>query len=88
MNRSTTIKGTFAAALVGLAMLLGGAQARASDYCPPACRYVWVTTYVTREVPYTKVVTLYDHCGRPYKVARTCFETVTVAVRKRVLVCD
>jgi hypothetical protein len=39
-------------------------------------------------VAYTKVVTLYDHCGRPYKVTTTCYETVNVLVKTRVLVCD
>jgi hypothetical protein len=72
---------------------------RASDYaagsydpgspgsCRPACHYECITTYVPRTVSYTKVVTLYDHCGQPYDVSRTFYRTILVAVQKRVPVC-
>jgi hypothetical protein len=33
--------------------------------------YEKVTTYVTRSEPYTKTVTLYDHCDRQYTVTKT-----------------
>lgn len=57
-------------------------------YCALTCRCAWVATHATREAPDTRLATLYDHCGRPDKVARTCYATVTVPVRKRVLVFD
>lgn len=96
-----TLRGTVGAGLLALATLgLGAGTAPAGDYCPPRCHYEWVTryecvvTYETRTVPYTKVVTCYDHCGRPYQVTKTCYREVQVPVKKmvpvrqKVLVCD
>jgi hypothetical protein len=40
------------------------------------------------DVPFTKCITLYDHCGRPYQVEKSGVRTVEVTVRKRVLVRD
>ena len=89
MRRSTTWRGIIVAGLLGLTTLaLGATPARASGYCPPSCHYEWVITYVTRQVPYTEVVIRYDHCGRPYKVAKSCYETVRVPVKTRVLVVE
>jgi hypothetical protein len=84
--------GPIATGLVILAASgLASPSARGSDdgaYCASACHYETVTVYVSKTVAYTKCVTLYDHCGRPYQVARTCYRTVQVPVQKCVLVCD
>ncbi len=81
-----------AAGFLGIAAgFLGGTSARAGgygDYCQPACHYAYVTEYVPRTTTYTTYVTRYDHCGRPYRVAKVCYRTVQVPVSKRVLVCD
>lgn len=53
-----------------------------------ACDYVWKTVveyktvikYETRTVPYTQVVTLYDHCGKPYQVEKTFYKEIQVPV--------
>jgi len=86
------IPGPIAAGLLALAVCtLGTTPARASDYgagCAPACHYETVTVYVPKTVAYTKLVTVYDSCGHPCQVARTCYRTVQVPVRKCVLVCD
>lgn len=80
-----------AAGALTLAFACTGA-ARANDY-PPCCTYrtvttyECVTTYETHVEPYTKVVTLYDHCGCPYQVTRTCYHEVQVPVKKYVPVC-
>jgi hypothetical protein len=61
-----------AAGLLGFAAcVLGNSRVRASDYgtgCAPSCHYKTVTVCVPKTVAYTKLVTLYDHCGRPYQV--------------------
>jgi hypothetical protein len=84
--------GLFTAGVLGFAVcVLGGSPARASDYgarCAPACHYETVTVYVPKTICYTKYVTLYDHCGRPYQAARTCYRTIQVPVQKCALVCD
>jgi hypothetical protein len=89
------LRGTMFAGILGLAACFaGGAPAHAGGYdgyrdgCAPACHYETVTAYVPRTVAYTRLVTLYDECGRPYQAARTCYRTVQVSVQKRVLVCD
>jgi hypothetical protein len=66
----------------------GTSTSRSSDACMPTCRYGWVTKLVDRKVPYTEVLTLYDRCGRPYKVAKTSYRTVTVPEQVRVAVRD
>lgn len=53
----------------------------------PCCTYKLVKCYETRQVPYAKTITKYDHCGRPYCCEVTCFKTVVVCVTKRVPVC-
>jgi hypothetical protein len=74
----------------GLALgagLIGAGGVGASE--PPACcAYKVVTCYKTvtvledRTEAYTRVVTLYDRCGNPYEVERTCYRTVEVPVKK------
>ncbi len=92
LHRLASVRLVAAAALVTLASLLGGGVARAG-HCGPCCTYKYVTTYEcvttyqTRLQPYTKVVTLYDHCGCPYQVTRTCYHEVQVPVTKHVPVC-
>jgi hypothetical protein len=54
----------------------------------PTCHYAWVTKLVDRKVPYTEVLTLYDRCGRPYKVAKTSYKTVKVTEHVRVAARD
>jgi hypothetical protein len=66
----------------------GPSTSQAADACMPACRYGWVTKLVDRKVPYTEVLTLYDSCGRPYKVARTRYKTVQFTEQVRVAVRD
>jgi hypothetical protein len=91
------LHGTMFAGILGLAACFaGGTPAHAGGYdgysysygCAPVCHYETVTVYVPRTVAYTRLVTLYDECGRPYQAARTCYRTVQVPVQKRVLVCD
>jgi hypothetical protein len=53
-----------------------------------ACDYVWksvveyktVVQYETRTVPYTQLVTLYDHCGKPYQAEETFYKEIQVPV--------
>jgi hypothetical protein len=84
--------GLLAAGLLSFAVcVLSTSSARASDYgagCAPACHYEMVTVCVPKTVAYTRYVTLYDHCGQPYQVVRTCYRTIQVPVQKCVLVCD
>lgn len=42
----------------------------------------WVVSYECRREPYTKCITLYDHCGRPYEITKTFYRTVHVPVKK------
>jgi len=66
----------------------GSYGAGSSGDCRPACHYKCITIYVPRTVlPYTKVVTLYDHCGQPYQASQTCYRTVRVPVQRVVLDC-
>lgn len=73
-----------AAALV----LAGVGTAAANNYPPPGYKLVTVTetkiVYETRSVAYTKEVTKYDHCGKPYNVCVTCYKDVEVPVKKTV----
>jgi len=75
-----------ALALIGLAPI---AAAKAGDSCLSPCGH-FETVPITRtvQVPRTRVVTLYDHCGRPYQVERTTFLPVEVTVAKRVFLYD
>lgn len=78
-------------AVLGLATLVPTASARAGDVVVvrsyrTVTVYEWVTTWETRSQPYTKVVTLYDHCGYPYTVTKTCYHDVQVPVKKLVAV--
>jgi len=76
---------TLAAAVVVTVGLAGAVRA-----CEPNCvmkkvtQIEWVTTWETRREPYQKNFTLYDDCGRPYTVERTCYRDVKVPVRKPV----
>lgn len=84
-------------AFVGALLTLPSA-ARACDP-PPCCTYKTVvcyekvTEYETRQVSYTRTITCYDECGRPYTVVKTCYRDVRVpvtrlvAVTKQVKVC-
>src|SRR5262249_3310758 len=80
------------AGLVAVGVMgLSGTAARANDYAPrceykTVVSYEWVTTYETRTEPYTKCVTLYYHCGRPYEVTKTFYRTYQVPVKKQVAV--
>jgi len=101
MIHQNTFRGILAVSLLSVAgtMLLAG-TCRASDGtagsygagssgdCRPACHYKCITIYVPRIVSYTKVVTLYDHCGQPYQASQTCYRTVRVPVQRVVLDCD
>ncbi|HZZ71317.1 MAG TPA: hypothetical protein VFE24_03635 [Pirellulales bacterium] len=73
-----------ASAVLSLGMLSAiGGSVSACDY---GYHTVYVTSYVTRQVPYTAYVTLYDSCGRPYQAAQTCYHTITVPVQRLVTV--
>jgi hypothetical protein len=79
------------AAVLGLATLFPTASAKAGDVVVVrsykyVTAYEWVTTYETRGVPYTKVITLKDYCGNYYTVTQTCYKDVPVAVKKLVAV--
>jgi hypothetical protein len=74
------LSGVLALALTsGLAPL-----AKACDHCTyqKVVCYEPVVCYETRTVPYTRCVTEYDECGRAYTVQKTCYRSVTVAVKK------
>ena len=100
MIRQITLRGIVAVSLLSVASMMSLAgTCRASDYsagsygagyagdCRPACHYKCITVYVPRTVSYTKVVTLYDHCGQPYQASQTCYRTVRVPVQRVVLDC-
>ena len=75
-----------AVAAPALTLGLAATDAHASDgygchYKTVTC-YERVTCYETRQEAYTKCVTLYDHCGRPYEATRTCYRDVQVPVTK------
>jgi hypothetical protein len=83
--------GILGAAVLGLATLFPTASAKAGDVVVVCSykyvtAYEWVTTYETRSVPYTKIITLKDHCGNAYMVTLTCHRDVQVAVKKLVAV--
>jgi hypothetical protein len=80
-----------AAAVLGT-VIAASSIASAGDYScpvPPPCGH-YQTILVTKcvEVPFTRCVTVYDHCGRPYQVERVGVKTVEVTVKKRVFVRD
>src|SRR5262245_58027240 len=92
MKRFTSLRGMAVAGVLGLsALAFGGTAAQACDKAPQQ-EYTWVTTYecvTTWEIkcePYTKTVTKYDHCGKPYQVAETYYREVKVPVVKKVAV--
>jgi hypothetical protein len=80
----------FRAGFCSLALLLCGPGITPSPASEPCVVYKKVicyeerTTYVTKCEPYTKTVTLYDHCGCPYTVTKTFYREVQVAVTKTV----
>jgi hypothetical protein len=51
------------------------------------CKYKKITCYVVkvkyeeREEAYTKCITRYDECGKPYVVKKTCYRTIEVPVK-------
>jgi hypothetical protein len=73
------------AAFASLALFAGAAAA-----CEPTCTYKKVVRYetkvewVTKVEAFTKEVTLYDHCGKPYTVEKVAFREVEVPVEKQV----
>jgi hypothetical protein len=77
----------FKKCMVAAAVVLGGfAPAARADECytwEKVATYEYVTTYVCKQVPYTKTVCLYDHCGKPYHVEKTFYKTVKVPVTKK-----
>jgi hypothetical protein len=86
----------FASRVLGAALLAGAvlfptAAAKAGDVVivrnyKVVTVYEWVISYETRSEPYTKVITLVDHCGNAYTVTKTCYHDVRVAVKKLVAV--
>ena len=76
----TGLRKLLCAGVLGLAGVAG--PARAGDCCH---RYVtWyepVVCYETYREPYTRAVTKYDYCGRPYCAAETCYRSVSVPVK-------
>jgi hypothetical protein len=90
MKRFSRRCGLWCTGVLALVGLVGGtASARADGYAPcyhyeEVTAYQTVTVYETRQEPYTKVVTLYDHCGYPYQATRTYYRTVKVPVTKKV----
>jgi hypothetical protein len=78
----------FKKAMLAAGLVLGGfaTSAQAGDcftWEQVTC-YECVTTYVCKQVPYTKTVCLYDHCGKPYHATKTFYRTVEVPVTKKV----
>src|SRR5436190_1818589 len=87
-TRETTMF-TFIKRLAAVAVVAGGlAGTVTAGDCGPVYKkvvcYQTVVSTETREVPYEKVVTKYDHCGKPYCVTVTCYQTVEVTVTKQV----
>ena len=74
--------GTLAAVLTALAV--GSTAATACDSPRPYWKTVIAYEYVQK--PCTAWVTRYDHCGRPYQTQITTYQTVRVAVERRVRV--
>ena len=75
--------------MLAAGLVLGGfaSSASASDYCytwEKVTTYQCVTSYVCKQVPYTKTVCQYDYCGRPYHVQQTYYKTVEVPVVRQV----
>jgi len=101
MIHKNTLRGIVAVSLLSVASMMslagicrasddsaGSYGAGSSGDCRPACHYKCITIYVPRTVSYTKVATLYDHCGQSYQASQTCYRTVRVPVRRVVLDCD
>jgi hypothetical protein len=69
--------------------IFGATPAFAGDSC---CHYKqvvvteYVTVYETQTVSYTKEITRYDHCGKPYTVCVTFYKDIQVPVQKAVTV--
>ena len=90
MHRSTMLRGIIAAGLLGLtapAMAASPPRAAGSDG-PRRYHYEWVTTYITRQVPYVQSRWLYDWKDEPFRVSLVGYKTVRVPVKRRVLVRD
>jgi len=77
----------FKKAVVAMWLAFGvAASAGASDYgsgYAPVTTYQYVTTYVYKQVPYTKTVCEY-YCGQPRYVTKTYYQTIQVPVVKQV----
>jgi hypothetical protein len=72
-----------------VALGVGAGSAQAGDFgfgydCHHEIGYEKIVTYVCKEIPYTRCITLYDHCGEPYTVHKTFYKTVHVPVIKYV----
>lgn len=69
---------------IALSASLGSNVAMASDN---SCyEYRTVIRYENRVEPYTRRVTLYDHCGRAYVAEKVYLRTVTVPIKQIVRV--
>jgi len=77
------------AATLCIAGLTGTSAATASEPCYTYKRvtcYETVTVWVCKEVPCTKTVIKYDHCGKPYSVHVAYTKTIEVPVKKTIAV--
>lgn len=81
-----TMRNWLVATMLALGTTLAASDASATDCHVP--RYYWKTivTYETVREPVRHWVTKYDHCGKPYRVSVTVWETVRVPVEERVKV--
>jgi hypothetical protein len=84
----TRSKEMFKKYMLAVGLVLGGmsASAQAGDCYTwkKVCTYECVTTYVCKQVPYTKTVCTYDHCGNPIYTEKTFYKTVEAPVVKKV----
>jgi hypothetical protein len=73
--------------LIALAFAAAPSLASATEPCyhfEKVTCYKTITDYVTKEVAYTKQVTAYDHCGKPYTKTVICYREVQVPVQRTV----
>jgi len=78
-----------ASVMAAVVALTGATTAKASnynDYYKPCYKkvvcYETVTCWEARTESYTKYVTKYDHCGRPYTCEVVCYRDVKVPYKK------
>ncbi|GEM_PF-2403061 len=80
------VRGLVLGSLMAIGAFFASGSAEAGHWCSH-CHYEWVVRYEYQQVPYTRYVTYYDHCGKPYSVPKTYFQTIRVPVKHRVQVC-